>query len=636
MKKVLLLITIFNFSFFCHAQEQKLPNRGAKGEAKDSVAEPTIDLFKIISVENDTTQVDTSLTIQKDYKFNYLRKDLFGLLPFANTGQTYNALTEFRDFNTIKPKFGARARHYNFMEPQDINYYHVPTPLTELYFKTVPEQGQQLDAFFTVNTSERLNFSVAYKGVRALGKFRHMLTSTGNFRTTLNYQTKDRKYRAKAHFVSQDLMNEENGGLTDDALQSYVSKEEEFEDRSVLDVNFENAESTLYGKGFFLYHQYYLNGAQDSIDNKLYFSHRLDYSYKKFQYLQSNAANSFFGSSFQSTGLRDEVRYENFSNTVAVNFDNSVLGKISGRAGFSSLDYWYESVFVGEDGVVGDRLDGQLLEVGGSYDNYLGGFNLHGDIAFTFGDNFSGNHIIASAGYQIDPFNFLNFGLKQTSRAPNLNFLLYQSNYINYNWQHAYDNENAQSLFFELSAKRIANFSGEITQIQNYTYFGRNGEGAIKPFQSGSDVRYVKLKAQREFRFGKFALDNTILYQKVSDGGDVFNVPELLTRNSLYYKDFWFDKALYLQTGFTFNYFSSYQMDGYDPVLAEFYVQNESNYGAYPLVDFFFNGKVDQARIFFKLENLNFALNGNNNFSAPRYPHNDFMIRFGIVWNFFL
>ncbi|MFC4028328.1 putative porin [Zunongwangia endophytica] len=226
--------------------------------------------------------------------------------------------------------------------------------------------------------------------------------------------------------------------------------------------------------------------------------------------------------------------------------------------------------------------------------------------------------------------------MKQTSRAPNLNFLLYQSDYINYNWQHDYDNENAQSLFFELFAKKIANLSGELTQIQNYTYFGENGEGAIKPFQSGGDVRYVKLKAQREFEFGKFAFDNTVLYQKVSDGSDVFNVPELLTRNSLYFKDFWFDNALYLQTGFTFTYFSSYQMNGYDPVLAEFYVQNDTNYGNYPLVDFFFNGKVDQARIFFKLENLNFALNGNNNFSAPRYPHNDFMIRFGIVWNFFL
>ena len=636
MKKALFLISFIVIGYHGIAQEKQLPNRRGNEKSNDTVAEPTIDLFKIISIENDTTQVDTSLTIQKDYKFNYLRKDLFGLLPFANTGQTYNQLTEFRDFNAVMPKFGARARHYNFMEAADINYYHVPTPLTELYFKTVPEQGQQLDALFTVNTSERLNFSIAYKGVRALGRYRHILTSTGNFRTTLNYQTKNKKYRAKAHFVSQDLLNEENGGLTDDAMASYISKEPEFDDRSVLDVNFENAESTLYGKGFFLDHRYYLVGAQDTIQNKLYLSHRLNYSYKKFQYIQSAAATTILGEAFQSTNLNDETRYRNLNNTVAVNFDNPILGKISGRAGYSSFDYWYDSVFIGDNGVVEDKLEGRLVNIGGSYDNYLGGFNLHGDVSFNFGDNFSGNHIIASAGYSLDQNNFLNFGIKQTSRAPNLNFLLYQSDYINYNWQNDFDNENAQSLFFELSAKKIANFSGEITQIQNYTYFSINEDEAVKPFQFGGDVRYYKLKAQREFSFGKFALDNTILYQNVSDGGGVLNLPELVTRNTFYYKDFWFNKALYLQTGLSLRYFSSYKMDAYDPVLAEFYVQNATEFGNYPVVDFFFNGKVDQARIFFKLENLNFLIDGNNNFSAPRYPHNDFMVRFGLVWNFFL
>ena len=635
MKKIIFLLSLLSFSL-SFGQEQNLSGRPNSDKSKDTVKEPTIDLFKVISINKDTTHVDTSLTIQKDYRFNYLRKDLFGLVPFANTGQTYNQLTEFRDFKAVIPKFGARARHFNFMEAKDVNYYYVPTPLTELYFKTVPEQGQQLDAFFTVNTSERLNFSVAYKGVRALGRYRHILTSSGNFRTTLNYQTKNRKYRVKAHFISQDLLNEENGGLTNDALVSYISREPEFDDRSVLDVNFEDAESTLYGKGLFLDHEYYLLGTQDTVQNKLYLSHRLDYSYKKFQYLQSSAANTLLGESFQSTNLNDETRFRNLNNTIAVNFDNPVLGKLSGRAGYSSFDYWYDSVFVGEEGVAEDRLEGRLLNVGGSYDNFLAGFNLHGDISFNFGDDFSGNHILASAGYQLDENNFLNFGIKQTSRAPNLNFLLYQSNYVNYNWQNDFDNENAQSLFFELSARLVADISGELTQIQNFTYFSLDDQNAVKPLQFDGDVRYFKLKAQREFNFGKFALDNTVLYQNVSDGDAVLNLPELVTRNTFYYKDFWFNKALYLQTGLSFRYFSSYQMDAYDPVLAEFYVQNDVEYGNYPVVDFFFNGKVDQARIFFKLENLNFLIDGNNNFSAPRHPHNDFMVRFGLVWNFFL
>ena len=44
--------------------------------------------YKIFSHKRDTTFVDTTLTIQKDYTFNYLRTDNFELLAFHNKGQT--------------------------------------------------------------------------------------------------------------------------------------------------------------------------------------------------------------------------------------------------------------------------------------------------------------------------------------------------------------------------------------------------------------------------------------------------------------------------------------------------------------------------------------------------------------------
>ena len=69
-----------------------------KKNLRDKLKRPAIDLYKIISVENDTTVVDTSLTVEKLYKYNYLRKDNFELLSFSNEGQTYNSLAY--DFST--------------------------------------------------------------------------------------------------------------------------------------------------------------------------------------------------------------------------------------------------------------------------------------------------------------------------------------------------------------------------------------------------------------------------------------------------------------------------------------------------------------------------------------------------------
>src|SRR5690606_26660686 len=181
--------------------------------------------------ERDTTYVDTSLSIFKEYKFNYLRRDDYNLMPFANVGQTYNTLAyDFSDVR-LKPRIGARARHFNYMEIEDISYYHVPTPLTELYYKTIFEQGHQLDALFTINTSENFNFSIAYKGVRSLGNYQNALTSTGNFRFTTNYKSKNQRYNLRAHIVFQDLLNRENNGIKPQFIPLFVNNDEDFTDR---------------------------------------------------------------------------------------------------------------------------------------------------------------------------------------------------------------------------------------------------------------------------------------------------------------------------------------------------------------------------------------------------------------------
>jgi len=632
MKKFLFCFIII-FSYSSWAQDPGEIERGKTSKKKDSM--PPVEEYKIITVKNDTTYLDTTLTILKDYKFNYLQEDTFELLPFSNTGQPYSSLSLRKDYKKTFPDIGARAKHFNFFQVEDVHYFHVPTPLTDLYFKTVPEQGQQLDALFTINTSENLNLFIAYKGTRALGRYQHILTSAGNLRMGFSYDSDNGRYHAKAHFVSQDLLNEENGGLSDQAIQQYIDKEEEFDDRAVLDVNFENAENVLDGKRFFLDHEYELTNVIDST-NKLSIQHVFDYSYKKYVFEQSNAATQFFGESFESNDLKDATRLKVLFNEVKANYYNRLLGEISFGAGHTNYNYGYNSVFIRPGDTIGNRLEGDLLHLAGSYKKQIGGFALEADARLNLSDEFAGNYLAAAASYQIDRDNLIKFGINQNSTAPNFNFLLYQSDYLNYNWRNNFDNEISQRLCADFKSKKLLNLSGSLAQIENYSYFALDETGSLKPFQADSQIRYLKLRAEREFDFGYFGMYHTIMYQNVLDGKDLLNLPDFVTRNSIYYKDFWFDKALYLQTGFTFKYFSEYEMDAYNPVLAEFYFQNSQKFGGYPVVDYFFNAKIDKARIFFKLENLHDLIDQNNNFSAPGYPYTDFLVRFGLKWNLFL
>ncbi|MEZ4803674.1 MAG: putative porin [Gelidibacter sp.] len=607
-------------------------NEGIKNE------NAKIDMYKIVSFDKDTTFVDTTLSIQKEYKYNYLRKDNFNLIAFSNIGQTYNTLSyDFQNIQTL-PLFAARAKHFNYMEIEDINYYQAPTPLTELMYKTAFEQGQLLDAFFTTNISKQFNFSLAYKGLRSLGKYQHILTSTGNFRFTTNYTTKNNRYQARAHIVMQDMLNQENGGLTDEGVQNFESGEEEFLDRSVFDSNFENAENILRGKRFHLEHQYNLVQQNDSISkNMLAIGNIISFEDKYFQFKQATRSD-FFGESFKQNDLNDKVTLENFYNRFFLNYKNNIVGDLKFNLDYNNYNYGYNSLVILNESTITNRLKGSIVNLGGAYKKRIGQFDIEGELGINISGDFEGNFLYAQASYNFtDDISFKGI-FNTSSKAPNFNWLLYQSDYINYNWDNSnsFDYISTQQLALEMHSKKLLNISFDYNTITNYAYFTKDDSSNVKPFQSNATINYTRIKLNREFVLGKFALDNTIMYQKVLNGENILNVPQLITRNTLYFSSELFKKAMFLQTGVIFNYFTKYNMNAYDPLLSEFYVQNTTELGSFPRLDFFINAKIRQTRIFLKAEHFNSSFTGYNYYSAPNYPYRDFTVRFGLVWNFFL
>ena len=605
---------------------------------KQKKEKPSVTLYKIVSARQDTTYVDTSLTIQRDYKFNYLRKDNFELQGFSNVGQPYNKLAyEFENTN-LKPLFAGQAQHFNYREIEDMQYFHVPTPLTELYFKTAFKQGQQMDAFFTINTSEQFNFSAAFKGVRSLGAYQHNLTSTQDFRFTTNYHSKNNRYNIIAHLISMDLLNEVNGGLTDDSVELFQSNDSDFKDRGRLEVKFEDAENEL--KGFRVYgkQEYELITKKDSTDqNKLVLGNVISFEDKSFFYGQDKPFKGY-GESYNTSGLWKKVYLEDFNVQGYARFENDFIGSLTAFIGYTDYNYGYDTKLILDDGEITNRLKGNLVQAGASYRKIYKGFELFGEGAFNISGDFNANYLTAGASYLINNEHKVSAEIKTHSVAPNFNFLLFQSDYINYNWQNDFNNVKTQQLKVDFTSEKIANVSINYTGINDYAYFTiKTNDSTPTPHQYTDRVDYIKVKAQKEIRYKKFGLDNTFLFQKALSGEEVLKLPQFITRNTLYFEDQWFKKALFAQMGLTFKYYGTYNMNAYDPVLGEFYVQNKTELGGYPQFDIFFNARVQQVRFYFKYENFNALFSGTNNyFSAPNYPYRDAVIRFGIVWNFFM
>ena len=605
---------------------------------------PPIEDYKIVSIKRDTTVVDTSLTIAKDYKFNYLRKDRYGLLPFANTGQTYNTL--IYDFNQqgTTPGSVAQARHFNYMEVEDIKYFHLPTPVTDLYYRSVFQQGQQLDAFFSMNTSERLNFSIGYKGVRSLGQYLNSLVSTGNFRTAISYRTKNDKYHIRAHWVAQDLLNEENGGLTQQALSQFLSEDNEFAEREQLGVNLNDTENILDGTRVYLNHHFDLLHRKDSLHNYSLRVGHIFNSENKFYQLTQNTSSDLFGDSFNQGSFRDRTDQEEVYNELFLTYEDEKLGQLTFQANALSYDYGYKTTIIvdqdqdGVNEVIPDQLQGTNLSIGGGYSNKIGNLDIDGDVRVNVAGAFDGFNVHGNIAYDIKGQGHLKASVLSNSRPANYNHLLSQSNYVNYIWHNEpnYDNVKTNTLQGTFTSKKWANIDVSASTINDYAYFGLTTDSLVTSLQSQEAVNHLKITANKEFKYRKYALDATVTIQDVSGAEGVLNVPDVVTRGSLYFSDRLFKKALLLQTGVTFNYFTKYHLNGYDPVLAEFFVQNTQELGAFPLIDVFVNMKVRQTRIFVKAEHINSGFTGNDFFSAPGYPYRDFNVRFGLVWNFFL
>jgi hypothetical protein len=610
--------------------------------------EVTIKDYKIISFARDTTFLDTTLTVYKEYKYNYLRRDDFELMSFSNIGQTYNKLGVDFERNDFYPNLGAKAKHYNYFEIQDIDYYNVATPMTDLLFKTTLEEGQLLDAMLTFNTSPRLNFSVGYKGHRSLGKYNSDQIQSGNFKTTANYVSKNGRYNLRAHIAAQDILSQENGGLTEKELQ-FESGDPDFIDRPKVDVRFSDADNKILGKRYYLDHQYKLvRKRKDSSfveKTSLSIGHVFNYETKYYQYLQTSN-NDYFGEAILSS-INDKASLKTFYNQFSASFYNSTLGNLKASLNLYNYDYFFDSVLITESGeTIQNQLAGNEIALGGDYEKQIRRFKIDGSFKYNLSGELSGSIFDGTVQYNINDDYKAKFSIHSSSRMPDFNFLLYQSEYLNYNWQNTtrFDKERINSFQFTLDTKWLGSLSAKYTNIDNYTYFGLNPladieEGTenanIKPLQNSESISYLKVKYAKELRLGKFALNNTVMYQSVGQDENVLNVPQLTTRNTVYFSSDVFKKAMFLQTGITFKYFTSYNMDAYNPLLGEFYVQSTEELGGFPLLDFFINARIKQTRIFLKAEHFNSSFSGYNFYAAPNYPYRDFVIRFGLVWNFF-
>ena len=646
-----------------------------------SMDEVTVSDYKIMYLDGTEKVVDTSLSLEGEYTFNFLREDYFEYLPLPNMGEGFNKLGYSFHDQPFTPQMGARVKHFGYFEKEDVPYYEVPSAYTELFFKSTFQQGQFLDTSLAINTSPKFNIAVSFRGFRSLGKYVSALSRSRQFRLSTQYQTYNQRYRLRMHQTTQSLENQVNGGLTNDSTYffenapNYVEADESgnpvldedgneqivfydgFLDRNRLRTQIQ-ADNVLEGKRYFMEHRYQmLPVAKDTTAYKMAAGYSVSVENKRYKFIQK--PSPYFLENYEVSNVRDSTSFNTLENKLYIQYKDKSLGQLQLDLYHHNWDYSLGPKEYEKDTLLSNQIKASQLAAQAHWQKELFGVTTIATGYQSLNKDFATQALALDVKRPLVKDILLGASYKYRSQPLNFNFYLAESDYKIYNWDNTHlENQqfNTRSVF--ISHSKWGRIQGEWTSIDNFTFLNNttrlkdlNEKFSLEVLQTDKKIDYFKARLDQRIDFGNFSWVNNVQYQKVNQEEDpdailsgpiALNVPEWLIRSTLMLTSSIFNKALFFQTGATFVFFTDYYADQYNPLLAEFVTQNNTKIGEYPRVDFFFNAKIKSSRIFLKLENISAPIEHlididtpYDYYAAPFVPYRDFSIRFGLIWNFF-
>ncbi|WP_103327660.1 putative porin [Bacteroidetes bacterium endosymbiont of Geopemphigus sp.] len=625
------LFFFFYLSICAQKVEQEIEKKGEKPE-KDSIEiyKPIPEDYLYSNGEQAIEVLDTPLSLEKYYKHNFLRKDYFGFIAFSNMGRPLNPLL-YRPKSRLLPDMGFSAKQYPLISSDEVRYFDVKTPITELFYESGMDQGQMLQALFTQSPRKRMNYSLQYSGLRSLGYYSRELSVGHIYLATFNYKTPEECYKLWIHFFDQDINNQENGGIQD--IQGFRDNRPEFKNRKNIPVNLSEAESRFRAKRYYLKHSWALfPSIKENISfcHPFVLKHEFHFETKNHLYREKKEQNFFRSKVYPGEARLDKADYEHLGNelTLALKREKWHL-----EGGLHHDHLAYRLPLGGRTYPSKIQTDVLSLRAGLQY-HYDRKWLFKADGLYALSGKFARDFLF-NARAEIPVLEKIKCRLQASlsTTHPDFNTMLHRSFYENYNYSFLdFKAVDSRSLHVYLLSEKYLDLYFNLYDVGWYTYFNQSAY----PSQYDQRMKLFDIQTRSVIKFGKFALENHLQYQRVTSGNEVLLLPDFIARASLYYEDVFFEKSLSLQTGVSLNYFSKFRSAEFFPVLNEFVLPSSGEVqpiGGYPFLDYFLNFKVFRMQFYIRAQHFSARLGNHNYFSAPAYPSTDFILRLGLLWN---
>lgn len=566
----------------------------------------------ILNNYDEKIQIDTTVGNLHPFapveRLNYKYQDL-GNLGTALRPVFYNLPEQVG----IRSGFDAYVPYY--INPEDIQYFDTKSPYTLLDVVVGGTGRAVTNIRHTRNISPYWNAGFHYYKINAdkqaasSGRGDNQVTSL-TYNLHMDYQSPNGKYHGLTSFTRLNHKVREQGGQT---IPAGAPINEYFDDN--VAVNLQNAQSQDFRFAYHLYNQY---------------NFRKEFQlYQSLQYIQNR--NFFTVKPFGSD--------VNFFDQVLINRD-------------STTDQFQTNQFINEFGIKGDytkmfyrffvkfrNVDfrSRYLPAETNFFENSGGFELRYDFDSRQNIRGSGEYILGGF-YKFGGSYFNNFFTLEYWRTQSRPSIIENSYFGNhFEWQNNFATPSSDllkgSLIYNSKIIRLEPFVS-ITNVMNNIYWDYDQ----KPAQAEGSAQVLGFGLNLNLILGgKIHWENEAVYTQVTGGevaANAIRIPDIFLNSRLYYGSYWFGEKIYMMFGVDGNYKSDYFAPAYNPVLQQFYLQDDFNIPAYFVADAFLEFQIDYFTMFLKLEHANQgAVSGY--FTHPYYRGQPRVFDIGIRWVFF-
>ncbi|WP_394334853.1 putative porin [Aquiflexum balticum] len=649
-----LLIFLFIFTCFCviHAQAQIRPTGPPTGgfpptgppnaqtgdpdqlqEGEEGGRKKLIDDSTKMVFGPKTTlyflEKDIKRNVSRTFEVDTLLNNFHYYEPVAKSGWMYQDLGNIG--SAAKPIFysapqmigttsGFHVYDLYHASPDSMRYYDTKSPFTQMNAFFGGGNRNMLDLVFARNINPRWNVGFNFHTIRARKTLNpnardDNLTEQTSYSVHTNYRSENGRYLLLGNLSRmKHLVNEQGGIISPDVdstslLFAYEDAKVWLRDSRVTDLR----------QDYHLYHEYELaKGWQ------IY--HVFDKKKQDVTFIGdlSSSDSLFFN-------LFNPVRYNSEDSTYNKNNFSEWRNEIGFKGDFGLL--YYNAFVKFRSG----RMRSPTMETDNPFNELFVGGAVRGDLSEKWRFEAEGEYLIPGAfrihGLFVSPF--LEASYTKALYKPTSMQQVYFGNH--HQWENSFSNIGLDQIKGVLKADFPSwSLRPNITlnRINNYVFFNEDQEAT----QSDGEAFMVIPGLTYSFNIRKkFFWESEIYYTLITgDGKDNFRIPELLFNSRIYYDSPMFNENLFLQIGLESRFRGDNFAESYNPAMQQFFLQNEFNVFAYPVIDFFVNLRINRTRVLVRMNHINInMMNEPGYFVTPYFTGLRRTLDIGISWPLF-